>query len=307
MLILLVLLSITFIILVQPSEPVGTQLAEADRFAIADTGRVNRIRLQQAGGNTQLLEQTATGWQLNEQYKADPGIIRLMLSVLHNVQVKRSVAENQQDEVLNQLENNGTRVQVYSGDELLEEFLAGGEAQEKISYYADEEGAYVMELPGYVNYISGLFELSEANLRDRILLEAGYLNLQQASLEYPQRPEASFTVNYDGQLLTVADMPQPDSTRLFNWLSLLEALPAVGYVDARAYPELDSLLATSPVAELEVKTSDRQQPFRLQLFAPLQGQAYRLGLLPEENETVMLDERLAQALLLRREALENDD
>lgn len=300
----LVLLIITLLVLLHRSQPAAPQLAEAERFAVADTAAIRQIRLQQAGGNVQELQKQGRGWLLNDRYAADPGLMRLMLSVLHNVRVKRAVPKNQGDQIRTQLEQQGTRVQLLAEGKVVEEFLAGGEEAQNLSYFADKTGAYVVELPGYVNYISGIFGLSEANLRDRVILEAGYLNLQEASLLYPQQPQAGFQVRYDGQLLTVPEVQLPDSVQLFNFLGLLEALPVAGFVETQAYPELDSLLKTAPVAELSVQTSDRPEPFHLQIFAALPQQPYRLGFLPAEQQAVMLDERLLNALLIRRAQLE---
>ena len=250
----------------------------------------------------QVLKRQPQGWQLNNTYRADPQLVALLRSVLHNVEVKRPVASNQQQEVERYLLENGSQVRIYGIDGLLQEFYAGGNEQEQISYFMKKGTAYVMELPGYANYISGIFFLNEGNLRNRTLFASNYLNLQEIRVEYPQA-EQDVRIEYDGKRLQVEGVPQPDSTQLLGFLSLFENLQAVGYVNPREYPELDSLMQQDPIAEITVTDLLNPDGKQLQIYPPAPEGRYRLGYLPAQQQAVLLDERLARMLLVDRSQL----
>lgn len=286
----------------------GSMQVDEKLFAVSDTASIQRIELQQTGGErVQLLERNTRGWRLNEEHAADPRLMRLLLSVLHNVEVKRPAARNQQEAIRQTLLQQGTRVRVYDATDLHQDFYAGGNEAQKLSYFMNEEQAYIMELPGYVNYISGIFQLNENNLRDKTLFEANHFNLQSVTIEYPQQEEENLRVDFDGSRLEVAGVVRPDSTMLLEFLDLFNGLQAVGFVDSYEFPELDSLLQGQPEAHISVSTVEHPEGKRLEVYSTVLENRYRLGRMPEEEQALLLDERLAKQLLLRRSELERND
>lgn len=283
----------------------GSLQVEEDLFTIADTASIQRIELQQAGGErVQLLERQGRRWQLNETQQADGQLMRLLLSVLHNVQVRRPVAASQQEAVRQALQQEGTRVRVYDEQGLRQDFYAGGVEAQQLSYFMQDGEVYLMELPGYVNYISGIFELNQQNLRNKTLYSANHFNLQSVEVTYPAQPEENLRIDFDGSKLAVAGVAQPDSIQLLSYLDLFNGLQAVGFVNAQKYPELDSLLRQQPEAHIAVSTVQHPKGKQLTLYPAVLENRYRLALLPEEEQAVLLDERLAQQLLLTRSQLE---
>lgn len=303
LLIILLVLTGVFGILLSRKATVTSLETDEDIFAVADTASIQRIELQQPGGEVHVLKRQQRGWQLNNAYKADPQLMSLILSVLHNVEVKRPIAQSRQPEAEKALLDNGIQVRVYGQDGLLKDFYAGGNEQEQLSYFMDEGTVYVVELPGYANYISGIFGLNENNLRSRTLFTSNYLNLQEIKVEYPQSEKEDVRILYDGKRLITENIPRPDSTQLLGFLSLFENLQAVGYVDASAYPDLDSLMQQGPVAEITVKDLLNPEGKRIQIYPPAPESRYRLAYLPAEQQAVLLDERLARMLLIDREQL----
>lgn len=307
LLIILLVLAGTFGILLNRNEMAGSLEVAEDLFAIADTASIQRIELQQAGGeNVQLLERQGRSWQLNQTHQADRQLMRLLQSVLHNVQVRRPVAASQQEAIRQALQQEGTRVRVYDGQGLRQDFYAGGVEAQQLSYFMQDGEVYIMELPGYVNYISGIFQLSEQNLRNKTLYSANHFNLQSVEVRYPAQPEENLRIDFDGSKLEVAGVAQPDSIQLLGYLDLFNGLQAVGFVNAQEYPELDSLLQQQPEAHITVSTVQHPDGKRLSLYPTVLENRYRLALLSEEEQAVLLDERLARQLLLTRSQLERN-
>ena len=158
--IILIFLSTIFAIMVSQKGPVGTVQVDKTLFAVADTASVEKIILRQPDGLVQTLQKRNDYWLLNGEHAADPAVMNVLLSVLKEVQVKRPVARNQQEEVLNQLEKGGVEVELEGVD--TERFVVGGREGDRISYFAKDDKAYVMELPGYSSYISGIFYLKQS-------------------------------------------------------------------------------------------------------------------------------------------------
>lgn len=305
LLIILLVLTGTFGVLLNRNGMATSLEVDEELFAVADTAAIQRIELQQAGGErVQLLERQGSSWQLNQTYQADGRLVRLLLSVLRNVEIKRPLATRQQEATQQALKQEGTRVRVYDASGLMQDFYAGGEEAQQLSYFMQDDEVYVMELPGYVNYISGIFQLNENNLRNKTIFDANHFNLQSVEVSYPEQPEENLRIDFDGARLEVAGVVQPDSIQLLSYLDLFNEMQAVGFVNAREYPELDSLLQEQPQAHIEVRTVQHPDGKQLSLYPSVLDNSYRLGWLPEEEQAVLLDDRLARQLLLRRSQLE---
>lgn len=301
LLIILLVLSGVFGILLTRKGPTTSLEVEEELFAIQDTAAIERIELQQPDGSIQVLERQRAGWQLNDAYQADEQLMQLLLSVVHNVEVKRPVARIQQEEIVEALQQKGIQVRVYDAGGLRKEFYTGGSPEQQLSYFMQNNQPYVMELPGYATYISGIFNLSEENLRDKTLISTNYLNLQRVLVDYPQQEDVLIT--FDGGRLEVEGIQQPDSAQLLGFLSLFEDLQAVGYVNPQEYPELQRLLEQQPLAEITLTTLQHPQGKNLQLYGTTQDGRFSLGYLPKEEQAFLLDERLARMLLLKKEEL----
>ena len=101
----------------------------------------------------------------------------------------------------------------------------------------------------------------------------------------------------------VAEVPRPDSSILFQYMMIFEPLQIAGYLSPGEDPVYDSLLQTRPLATFKMQTVGNSQGMTLHLYPQVKGKRFRLGYLPQQKEAVLLDERLAQAMLLRRRDL----
>ncbi|EMR03561.1 hypothetical protein [Cesiribacter andamanensis] len=299
--IILIVLIAVFGVLVGRKGPTSSLQIEKSLFAVADTAALDLIVLRQPDGAVQRLERRQGHWQLNEHYAADPSMMRLLLSVLRQVQVRRPVARSQQEEVLSQLEQQGVEVEL-QGDPN-QRFLVGGREAERISYFARNGQAYVMELPGYASYFSSIFFLKQTDLRNKMLATLNSMNFQALDVAYPADTSQNVRIRFRNNMLGVEDIVRPDSSVLFQYMMIYEPLEVAGYLAPGEDPLYDSLLQTPPLAHFHMRTVGNSEGMRLHLYPQLPGRRYRLGYLPRQKEAVLLDERLAQAMLIRRRDL----
>lgn len=299
--IILVFLTAIFGLMLNSKDPSGNVQVNKELFAVADTAAINKITLRQPDGRVQLLEKRNGYWLLNEHHAADPSMMKLFLSVLNQVQVKRPVARSQQEAVLSQLVKQGVVVELDGANPV--RFIAGGREGERISYFAKEDQAYVMELPGYSSYISGIFYLKQSDFRNKMLTTLNSMNFQALDVSYPADTAQNIRIRFQNNILGVDEIASPDSSVLFQYMMIFEPLQIAGYLSPGEDPAYDSLLQTQPQAIFRMQTVGNAQGLTLHVFPQLQGRPYRLGYLPKQKEAVLLDERLAQAMLLRRRDL----
>lgn len=298
---ILTVLTAIFALMITTKGPSGNLKVERGLFAVADTAGIEKVILRQPDGMVQTLEDRNGYWLLNEHHAADPAIIRLMLTVLNQVQVKRPVAKNQQEAVLQQLEEQGVEVEIDGATPT--RFLAGGREGERISYFALGDQAYVMELPGYSSYVSGIFYLKQSDLRNKMLTTLNSMNFQGLDVSYPDDTVQNVRIRFRNNMLGVAEVPRPDSSVLFQYMMIFEPLQIAGYLSPGEDAVYDSLLQTRPLATFRMQTVGNSQGITLHVYPQVQGRRYRLGYLPRQKEAVLLDERLAQAMLIRRQDL----
>lgn len=299
--IILICLTAVFAIMVSSKGPAGNLQVAQDLFVVADTASIEKITLRQPNGLVQTLERRNDYWLLNGEHAADPAIMRIMLSVLKEVQVRRPIARNQQEAVLDLLVEQGVEVELEGVG--TERFVAGGRAAERISYFSKGDQAYVMELPGYSSYISGIFYLNQSDLRVKMLTNLNSMNFQGLDVVYPADTAQSLRIRFRNNILGVAEVARPDSSVLFQYMMMFEPLQIAGYLTPGEFPAYDSLLQTPPLAIFKMQTVGNSEGLTLQLYPQLPGHPYRLGYIPKQKEAVLLDERLAQAMLIRRRDL----
>ena len=139
-----------------------------DIFSVADTSGIQSITIKNDG--LVKLERSTTGiWMVNDKFEVDPSLRRVLLAVLSQVNVKRPVSQIQNEEISASL-MNGTRIEIAFEDNEIA-FYAGGNPGRTQSYFLEEgsDQPYIVEIPGYRNYISGIFELKEIQWKNRYL------------------------------------------------------------------------------------------------------------------------------------------
>jgi hypothetical protein len=300
--IILLILTAVFAIMISEKGPAGNQQVDRNLFTIADTAAIEKITLRQPDGRVQTIQKRNDYWLLNGNHAADPAIINVLLSVLNEVQVKRPVARSQQEAVLEQLTAEGVEVELEGGASPAR-FMVGGREGERISYFARDDKAYVMELPGYSSYISGIFNLNESQLRNKMITSLNSMNFQGLDVVYPTDTAQNVSIRFRNNMLGVENVLRPDSSVLFQYMMIYEPLQISGYLTPGEDPAYDSLLQTQPLAMFRMQTVGNSEGLVLQLYPQLPGRRQRLGYLPRQKEAVLLDERLAQAMLIRRQDL----
>jgi len=231
----------------------GTQV-DIDLFVIENIDQVDRLIITR-GEEVIDGRAFARGFLINNQYPMDENLLTVLAAVLQQVRVQRPMAKTESENIWPRLKENGSHVQIFDGALELASFWAGGDDQKKNSYFATEEGlVYLVHLPGYTSYLSGLFELPLIDWRSKTIFINTWRSLISFNYQDFSISENDFQINYNDPFFSVSGIQQLDSNRVMNYLQDLVALKAVKAIDTtfQGMPWLE--LATNDIDPLKNQT-----------------------------------------------------
>ena len=211
------------------------------------------------------LQYDGSRWKVNEQYAADPAMIEVMFATILQAEPKRPVPAIQQDSIAALLREAGTQVTLLAAGSPFVTFSAGGNVAKTQAYFlrSYQKVPYVMVIPGYRVYVSGIFELNESGWRDKRIFAFNWrLNFQELETTFSGSKVDNFRVSLKDQMLTVQGLNVVDSARLNQYLNDISQLTADEYVAANG--TLDSLSRTQPVMAVSVRDVGRN--YSIQFF-----------------------------------------
>lgn len=252
---------------------------ESDKklFNNFDVMSIDQVELKSPRGIVKL-SYDGSRWTVNDKYAADPGMIETMFATILQAVPKRPVAAALQDSIASQLQETAVQVTLYAGASTLITYKAGGNAAKTQAYFLrnDQRVPYLMAVPGYRVYVSGIFELNESGWREKRIFAFNWrLNFQELETTYSGNKADNFRVSLNDQLLTVQGMNVVDSTRLNQYLNNISQLEADEFVENNG--TLDSLAKTQPAMSVTVRDVGRN--YSLQLFKYTDNQGRVAGLL----------------------------
>lgn len=242
-----------------------------------DAQSIDEVTLQSGSGAVNL-KFDGSRWTVNEQYAADPAMIEVLFATVLQAEPKRPVASAQQDSIAHMLRSRGVQVNLLSSGRSLVEFAAGGNAAKTQAIFVrkDQTTPYVVVIPGYRVYTSGIFELNESSWRDKRIFAFNWrLNFQQLETRYSGSSSDGVNITLKDQFLTVEGVPVVDSTRLNQYLNDVSQMAAEEFVSANR--TLDSVGRTTPAMTIAVRAVGRA--YTLDLFRYVDSNGRVAGLL----------------------------
>lgn len=257
-------------------------------FSIQDTAQIERIVIVGKDFENEI-QKSGQQWIVNGKYKLDEGLRRTLLPVLREIRVRRTVSENQKEEIIGLLKNNGTKITVYSQKGVMTTFLSAGNREENLTYFmlSDSQQPYVVHLPGYESYVAGLFEIPENDWRDRIVMNILWQSLKELHLVYPNNQEKSFSIKASDQFFSVPGIQHLDSAQVFDYLQQVEYILTDKYIRPGEFSEYDSLAKTNPMAILKLESiGDELQS--ITFYPSGENDRYQLGV-TETGQMVLFE------------------
>ncbi len=260
-----------------------------DKFSIADTSVIQRI-VMQSSSVTNVLEKTNGHWTINENHDADPNIIRVLLTVLKQVDISRRVAKNQVDETKKELLEEGIRLEIYDDMGLRKRIYINGNATKTMSLFMDEEEGipYIVVLPGYDSYVTGIFEIPQLDWRKRLIFNSTWRSLRKLEMLYPAKPKNSFEIRFDLNFFSITGIDNLDTTSMMNFVEEFQYFQADRFIEPKPGSSYYKLLETEPIAYLSLEDIDERKNNRITFYKRVNGDRMIMGKL-DNGEIALFD------------------
>ncbi len=241
-------------------------LVDKNLFRDYDLKSTNEIVLESSAGKV-ALTYNGSRWKVNDAFNVNTDMIEVLFATLQQAEPKRPVAVSLQDSIARVLQQNGVKISLSADGAEQKTFVAGGNSSKSQAYFLDTENGipYIMTIPGYRVYVSGIFELPEGGWRDKFVFGFNWRNFQQLELKFPQKPSDNFVVAMDENYFNVQGLTQVDTTKLNDFLDNVSLLTVDDYINSGSLQ--DSLSNTEPFVSILVKDISKKE-YLLELFLP---------------------------------------
>lgn len=257
-------------------------------FAIDDVSGIDRIVMEGADINNELVKDKGI-WRIQNKYEVDPAMAQVLLQALNEIRIKRPAPRNLSKRIASDLDKRGIHVKVYENKNLISSFLAGGDLEKRESYFSNTENGdpMIVYIPGYDSYVSGIFELKETDWRNRVIFQSNWTSLQHLKVTYPDEPSNSFEIVFADNFFNMPGIDQIDTAKMMSYIELYNYVEAENYIIQEKFPNLDSLLRTTPFVQIELNDMNNKKDNLLKLFKPVHADQTILGIVGHEQMAVL--------------------
>ncbi len=265
-------------------------------FAVPDTSAVRLIKIQNADETIELQKKEEV-WILNQQYKAEQNIVRVLLAILKDTEALRNVAKNQADAVVELINQKGALVEIYDQRTRLTGFRVAGNDNKTVSYVLPEgaEIPAMVQIPGYESYVAGIFEIPENDWRDRTILSTNWRTLQKLEVSYAQFPEYDFMIEFKDNFLKIHHIQALDTAAMMDYIGQFAYLQADKFLDKSVNTRYDSLLQTPETVTMRFYDINPANSKTIRFYPMLPDDPMMLGFVEEDEQMAIFQARRIQS------------
>lgn len=265
-----------------------TLAVDKDLYRRTDLKTIDRVVLKPAAGRpTVELAYNGTRWQVNGQHDADRQMIDVLFATLQQMEPKRPVSEALRDSLQRQLTEQGVLVSLYREGQEQDRFYAGGNATRTQAYLMyPGETPYLMNIPGYRVYVSGIFEEPEGGWRNKYIFGFNWRNFQALSVFFAES-QHDFSMELRDQQVVMPGVAKADTAKVNGFLDAISLLRADTYEDNATLA--DSLKDVPPLMRVVVKDIANRE-YELRVFPPQGQKCY--GLLGDGQLAVFPEQKI---------------
>ncbi len=272
-LILLVLATGGLIFYMQEPE---AALIDPALFKVNGIDKIDRVIMESKNGRIDL-HYNGSRWSVNKEMDADKQLIDVLFATVEQAIPKREVGVKMIDQVNQQLANAGVTVSWMEGDAVKKKFVVGGNAQKTEAYFQLPDGkSYIMAIPGYRVYVSGIFEIEEGMWRDKRVFNFNWPNFRGLEVRFPSAPAENYKILIKNAQFHIEGISKVDTTKVNEYLDGAFQLNAKEFLSAQKRAPYDSILKTAPAFVVEVKDI-ANRTYLLEVYPPQAGQQDVLG------------------------------
>lgn len=245
----------------------GTVEIDKNKFKNFDLKTIDQIVLESKMGRVEL-KFSGSKWEVNNQFDADASMIEVLFATLQQAEPKRPVAESIKDSIGDALKVHGVKVSLLEQGAAKFSFYAGGNFQKTQAFFGEanaEIQPYLVTIPGYRVYVSGIFELAEADWKNKYVFGFNWRNFQRLETQFSQKPADNFQVAVEDNYFAVQGLTDLDTAKLNTYLDDISLLTVDEYKNEPIFS--DSLSHPASILMIVVKDI-AQRTYTLELFPP---------------------------------------
>jgi hypothetical protein len=279
-----------------------TDVVDKGMFRNYDLKAVNEVLLESSAGKINL-KYSGARWKVNDQYYANADMIEVLFATLQQAEPKRPLPASLRDSVAKSLQTTGVKVSLIAEEKLQDAFYTGGNATKTQAFFMDteENTPYLMAIPGYRVYVSGIFELEESGWRDKFVFGFNWRNFQSLDVSFPNKPSDDFAVVMQNNFFSVQGLLKVDTSRLNNYLDDVSLLSVDEYLKTSS--SLDSLATTPALLTISVKDIAKRE-YVLQVYPPL-GKTEKYPGLINGSQWALFEKKRVSGLIRGRQFFGN--
>lgn len=253
-------------------------------FAVTDTSSINRISITK-NDEVILLNREDDGWELNGKYSVDAGLKNLFMNILQRVTVKKPATIDLVKPITVEIDGSI--------------FMVSGNATQTKTYFTSEGQSYEVEIPGYSEYLGGIFELNLDQWRDRLAYNGSWRTIQKLKMDYTSSDDMDFEIQFSESFFEVTEVPAIDSSKVVAYLNQFQYLQTNERVSSGRFKRYDSLAKTVPLAKLTIESINYSAPEQFLIYPSLDNEAYHL-VMNKAGEMMIFDKKRINGLLQRK-------
>ncbi len=206
-------------------------------FTLGENRVITTVKLTN-DNQVNLLEYLGGIWEVNGRHQVDESMRDVFFAVLSTVQVHRPVSDLQKDSIATFLEMKGTKIEISNNGVPVVSYLVGGNKEKFLTYFMFEEERipYQMQIPGYLSYISGIYEVSESDWRERYIWSMDWSRLKTFSIEAENMDPLVF--EYKNNFIGVQGVEKMDTVRVMDFLQYAANLQANTFLNESDYLDI---------------------------------------------------------------------
>lgn len=269
-------------------------------FGVPDTASITKIIITPLPGQKMVLERKDGYWSMNERHRVLPILMELLLSTIRNVEMQRPVEGNEATQVYSDVKKRHRKVEIFVAGEPYKTYLVADDAPGyKGTYFLFEGGApYVCHLRGFDGFLTPRYNVTELEWRDKLLFSSSPRTFQSIQVEFPEKPQDSYTIAFNGKELTWNAQERLDTAKAIPYINQLHHVYLERFLkmDARS---ADSLLKLNPDFKVAVKDLDKSKSHLLHMYE-VNDPDRVLAYMPESSEWITIQRNFVAPLVRRK-------
>lgn len=221
-------------------------VVDEDLFRLDNYKAINKVVLESPNGVVELGYRDSK-WRVNDTLAADVRMIQVLFATMQQAAVKRPLAGLDHDSIARNLEENGIHVTLFEGDEAVQRFVAGGNRSRTQSYFKfpGSDEVYAVVIPGYRVYVSGIFEMTPNQWREKYVFGFNWVNFRELEVTFPTRATEGFRITRSERgFFEVDGLADTDTAKVNAYLDQVSLLMADEFLSGVSTDTLAAVPAT---------------------------------------------------------------